>query len=157
MSVEVNLKMKVRDFKKLSDFLDYHEFQIAAAHDDYGDLKQLFKIVFDVDPGDGEESLKGIKINTDDIKDIPYVNKDPKEKWFASAKLYFYRINTSIDKFTYSDEDLTHALPNPVTADYNGEFPDIFVNPDDGSYRIMLTDGSGMAFLIKDYYVTNGE
>jgi hypothetical protein len=113
------------------------------------------RVVFETEEKD--EVLKGIKINTDDIKDIPFINKDPSEKWFASAKLYFYRINTSIDKPTYSDEDLTHALPNPVIADYNGEFPNIFVNPDDGSYRIMLTDGNGMAFLIKDYYVTNGE
>jgi hypothetical protein len=156
MSVEVNLKMPVRDFKQLSDFLDSHEYDIAASIDAYGDLKQLFKLVFDVDPG-GAEALKGIKINTDDIKDIPFVNKDPSEKWFASAKLYFYRINTHIYRSTYSDKDLTHALPNPVIADYNGEFPNIFVNPDDGSYRIMLTDGNGRAFLIKDYYLTNGE
>jgi hypothetical protein len=50
MSVEVNLKMKVRDFKQLSDFLDSHEYDIAASINDYGDLKQLYKLVFDVEP-----------------------------------------------------------------------------------------------------------
>jgi hypothetical protein len=50
MSVEVNLKMKVRDFKQLSDFLGDHEYDIYASINDYGDLKQLFKLVFDAEP-----------------------------------------------------------------------------------------------------------
>lgn len=157
MSVEVNLKMPVREFKKLSDFLDYHEFQIAAAHDDYGDLKQLFKLVFDVEPSNGQEALKGVKINTNDIKNMLVASQKPTGKFFASAKLYFYRMNTSIDRSTYSDENLSHALPHPVIADCNGGFPDIFVNPDDGSYRIMLLDCRGNILVIKDYLVTIGE
>tara|TARA_R110000822_G_scaffold95314_4_gene218035 strand:+ start:2703 stop:2867 length:165 start_codon:yes stop_codon:yes gene_type:complete len=52
MSVEVNLKMKVRDFKKLSDFLKSHEYKIAISEDAYGQLKELFKLVFDDEPSD---------------------------------------------------------------------------------------------------------
>jgi hypothetical protein len=157
MSVEVNLKMKVRDFKQLSDFLGDHEYDIYASINDYGDLKQLFKLVFDVEPSNGQEALKGVKINTNDIKNMLVASQKPTGKFFASAKLYFYRIDTSIDRSIYSNEDLSHALPNPVIADCNGDFPSIFVNPDDGSYRIMLTDGRGNILLIKDYLVTIGE
>jgi hypothetical protein len=112
------------------------------------------RVVFETEE---KEVLKGIKINTNDIKNMLVVGQKPTGKFFVSAKLYFYRIDTSIDRSIYSGEDLSHALPNPVIADCNGEFPNIFVNPDDGSYRIMLTDGKGMALLIKDYLVTNGE
>ena len=52
MSVEVNLKMKVRDFKKLSDFLDGHEYEIATSENAYGELKELFKLVFDIEPSE---------------------------------------------------------------------------------------------------------
>ena len=157
MSVEVNLKMLVRDFKQLSDFLDTHEYEIATGYDDYGGLKQLFKLVFDVEPSNRGKTLKGIKINTNAIKDMAFLGQKPSGKFFASAKLYFYRVNTNFHRSTYSDEDLTHALPNPVIADCNGDFPSIFVNPDDGSCKIAFLDNRDNFLSIKDYLVTNGE
>jgi hypothetical protein len=113
------------------------------------------RVVFETEYKD--EVLKGIKINTDDIKDMVFLGQKPPGKYFAGAELYFYRVNTNIDRSTYSDEDLSHALPNPVQADCNGDFPSIFVNPDDGSYKIRFLDNRDNILLIKDYLVTNGE
>ncbi len=43
---KVNLEMTVREFKNLSDFLEGHEYEIAISQDAYGELKELFEIVF---------------------------------------------------------------------------------------------------------------
>jgi hypothetical protein len=149
MSVEVNLKMKVRDFKQLSDFLDSHEYDIAASIDAYGDLKQLFKLVFGVEPSNGDETLKGIKINTNDIKDMLLTSQGPTGKFFVGAKLYFYEGAGIVpNRVIYSDQALSHAIPNPAIADCNGNFPTIFINPDDGYYKIGLADSRDFMLLM---------
>jgi hypothetical protein len=53
------------------------------------------------------------------------------------AKLYFYEEGTSTPKDTYSDEDFTTPNTNPVIADSQGQFGDIFLN---GVYRAELKD-----------------
>jgi hypothetical protein len=53
------------------------------------------------------------------------------------AKMYFYEPGTSTPKDTYSDEALTTPNTNPVIADSQGQFGDIFLS---GNYRVNLTD-----------------
>ena len=53
------------------------------------------------------------------------------------AKMYFYEPGTSTPKDTYSDEALTTPNANPVIADSQGQFGDIFLS---GNYRVNLTD-----------------
>jgi hypothetical protein len=124
---------------------------------------RFMKLCFDVETGDGS-LVKGIKINTNSIKDSLVISQKPTGKFFAGAKLYFYRIDTENSRSAYSDAGLSYALPNPVIADCNGQFPNIFVNPFDGSYRIRLLDFrdntllmKNYILLMKDYSVTNGE
>lgn len=50
MSDKVNLEMSIKSYKKLADFLECHEYQIAVKEDAYGLLAELFELVFDVRP-----------------------------------------------------------------------------------------------------------
>lgn len=54
----------------------------------------------------------------------------------AGYKLYFYTTATSTPKNTYSDNDLLVANANPVVADSDGKFSDIFLSP--GQYKVVL-------------------
>ncbi len=56
----------------------------------------------------------------------------------AGAKLNFYQTGTTTPLNTYNDADLTVANANPVVADANGRFDDIFLQNQD--YRVTLTD-----------------
>lgn len=53
------------------------------------------------------------------------------------AKLSFLETGTSTDKATFSDAAGTIPNANPVIADANGVFPDIFIV---GTYKVILTD-----------------
>ena len=53
------------------------------------------------------------------------------------AKMYFYESGTVTPKDTYSDEALTTPNTNPVIADSQGQFGDIFLS---GAYSCKLTD-----------------
>jgi parallel beta-helix repeat protein len=55
------------------------------------------------------------------------------------AKLQFYASGTSTPKDTYSDEDLTTANANPVIADADGLFGDIWMDEGD-RYKVRLYD-----------------
>jgi hypothetical protein len=71
---------------------------------------------------------------------LPYqqvfdLNGDP----LPGAKLYFYESQTVTPKDTYSDEALTTPNTNPVIADSQGQFGDIFLS---GAYSCKLTDAS---------------
>ena len=50
-------------------------------------------------------------------------NGDP----YSGSKLYFYETGTSTPLDTYSDSALSSANANPVVADANGRFSDIFL------------------------------
>ena len=52
MAVKVNLEMSVKCYKKLAEFLDGHEYEIATSQDAYGELTDLFIQVFDVEPSE---------------------------------------------------------------------------------------------------------
>ncbi len=53
------------------------------------------------------------------------------------AKMYFYESGTVTPKDTYSDEALTTPNTNPVIADSQGQFGNIFLS---GAYSVKLTD-----------------
>lgn len=53
------------------------------------------------------------------------------------SKLFFFETGTSTPKDTYSDAAATTPNANPVIADANGVFPDIFI---EGSYKAQLKD-----------------
>jgi hypothetical protein len=55
------------------------------------------------------------------------------------AKMYFYESGTVTPKDTYSDEALTTPNTNPVIADSQGQFGDIFLS---GAYSCKLTDAN---------------
>jgi hypothetical protein len=71
---------------------------------------------------------------------LPYqqvfdLNGDP----LPGAKMYFYESGTVTPKDTYSDEALTTPNTNPVIADSQGQFGDIFLS---GAYSVKLTDAN---------------
>lgn len=53
------------------------------------------------------------------------------------ARLFFFESGTSTDKDTFSNETLLATNANPVVANGNGVFPDIFL-PDGGRYKVIL-------------------
>lgn len=55
---------------------------------------------------------------------------------YASAKAYFYETGTTTPKDTYSNAGLTSANANPVVADANGRFGDIYLVA--GRYKVVL-------------------
>jgi hypothetical protein len=56
----------------------------------------------------------------------------------SGAKLNFYETGTSTPQDTYSDDALSSANANPVVADSEGVFGDIFLSATD--YKVVLTD-----------------
>ena len=55
---------------------------------------------------------------------------------YSGAKLYFYETGTSTPLDSYSDSALSTANANPVVADANGRFGDIFMKTQD--YKVVL-------------------
>ena len=52
MAAKVNLEMSIKCYEELADFLDKHEYEIAIEENAYGDLAEIFEIVFDVKPSE---------------------------------------------------------------------------------------------------------
>lgn len=55
----------------------------------------------------------------------------------SGAKLNFFETGTSTPKDTFTDSGAGTPNANPVIADSNGVFPDIFIS---GTYKVILTD-----------------
>lgn len=66
----------------------------------------------------------------------------------AGATLTTYASGTSTPKATYTDAGLSVAAANPVTADANGRFPEIFLGT--GSYKFVLKDAAGNTITTDD-------
>lgn len=66
----------------------------------------------------------------------------------AGYKLYFYTTATSTPKNTYSDNDLLVANANPVVADADGKFSDIFLSP--GQYKVVLKTSADVTVWTAD-------
>jgi hypothetical protein len=61
---------------------------------------------------------------------------------YAGAKLYFYATGTSTAAAVYSNATLTSARSQPVTADSQGVFAPIYLDPS-VSYRVVLKTAAG--------------
>ena len=66
----------------------------------------------------------------------------------AGAKLYFYTTGTATLLNTYSDEDLTIPNTNPVVADGNGFFGDIFLQQ--LAYKVIYKDADDVTLWTSD-------
>jgi hypothetical protein len=67
----------------------------------------------------------------------------------GGAKLYFYLTGTSTAASVYADAALTTALANPVIADSQGRFPQVYPLPT-VIYRVVLTDSTGVQQWLQD-------
>jgi len=67
-----------------------------------------------------------------------------------SAKLYFYLPTTTTPKDTYSDSALTVPNANPVVADGNGWFGEIWLTA--AEYKIVMKDAAGATVWTCDHY-----
>lgn len=65
----------------------------------------------------------------------------------AGYKLNFYAAGTTTRQDTYSDIEYATANENPVVADSDGRFPDIWMV---GSYKVILTDADGVQIWSAD-------
>ena len=52
MAAKVTLEMDIKTFKKLADYLDGHEYDIACSINDFAELTGLFIVVFDQEPSE---------------------------------------------------------------------------------------------------------
>jgi hypothetical protein len=73
----------------------------------------------------------------------------------SGALMYFYEAGTTTPLATYSDEDLSVANANPVVADGNGWFEEIYLQTDE-PYRVVLksSDGATTYFTVDDINAT---
>jgi hypothetical protein len=62
---------------------------------------------------------------------------------YPSAKAWFYETGNTTPKATYSDAGLTSVNANPVVADSNGRFGDIYFVA--GRYKVVLTTSADVA------------
>ena len=69
-----------------------------------------------------------------------YTRFDGNGKPVSGAQLFFYEAGTTTKLDTFSDEDLTNPNDNPMVADGNGEFGDIFLQLQD--YKLILTSAT---------------
>lgn len=72
----------------------------------------------------------------------------PRQQWLdgngnplAGGELYFYATGTTTPQDTYSDSALSTANANPVVADADGVWGDIFLTGD--AYKVVLKDADG--------------
>lgn len=72
---------------------------------------------------------------------LPFADVGSGIKPSSGAKLFFFETGTSTPKDTFSDSTATTPNDNPVTADDNGVFPDIFIV---GTYKVVLKDKNGI-------------
>jgi len=62
---------------------------------------------------------------------------------YAAAKAYFYETGTTTPKTTYSNAGLTSSNANPVVADANGRFGDIYLIA--GRYKVVYATSADVA------------
>jgi hypothetical protein len=61
----------------------------------------------------------------------------------TGAQIFYYAANTTSSQAVFTDESLTVAHPQPVVADGNGYFPDIYLTPG-VQYRELVKDAGGV-------------
>jgi hypothetical protein len=60
----------------------------------------------------------------------------------AGAQLFCYNAGTTTKRNTYTTSALSVANANPLVADANGRFGAMWIDPDDGSYKLVLASAS---------------
>ena len=85
----------------------------------------------------------------DSIAD-PYTARDGNGSGLAGALLYFYRQGTSTEAAVYDGYDLGSEIPQPVTADDDGIFETIYLDPT-VAYRSILKTADGRLVYDVDY------
>jgi hypothetical protein len=73
---------------------------------------------------------------------------DGNGKPYAAAKAFFYDTGTTTPKATYSDAGLTAINANPVIADGEGRFPDIYLVA--GRYKVDLRTSANVSIDVLD-------
>jgi hypothetical protein len=73
---------------------------------------------------------------------------DGNGKPYAAAKAFFYDTGTTTPKATYSDAGLTAINANPVVADSEGHFPDIYLVA--GRYKVDLRTTANVSIDVLD-------
>lgn len=79
----------------------------------------------------------------------------------AGAKLFCYDAGGTTKRNTYTTSALSVANANPLVADANGRFGPAWINPDSGSYKLVLTssgdtDPPASPFWTEDNIPVNG-
>ena len=55
-------------------------------------------------------------------------------------KKFFFKTNTTTKKSIFADGDLVTPLPNPITSDANGYYPQVFMEGTGDDYKVVFTD-----------------
>jgi len=79
---------------------------------------------------------------------LPY-QRDLNSVKIPNASLYFYDSGTDKLSTIYADSGLTVTLSNPVTADSDGDFVNIYLTAS-SLYKIILKDGNGVTVWTAD-------
>jgi hypothetical protein len=79
----------------------------------------------------------------------------PKVSGLPGAKLDFYRTGTSTPQAVYTDAALDVAHDQPVTADGNGVFAPIYLDPTLPDYRVTYTTSADVLIYTWDDYPSN--
>jgi hypothetical protein len=69
---------------------------------------------------------------------------------YPAAKLYFYEAGTTTLATVYTNEALTVAGPNPMTANSAGMFSAVYLNPASGNYKAVLQTSAGVQLWSED-------
>lgn len=68
----------------------------------------------------------------------------------VGAKAFFYAGGTTTPITVYQDYGLTVPHPNPITTDGYGRFPSVFLDEEDGFYRVRATTAGGVILYDSD-------
>jgi hypothetical protein len=89
-----------------------------------------------------------------DLFQLPKVIPLKQGAVMPASRLYFYQTATSTPQPVYSDAALTTPITQPVTANSDGVFVPIFLDPNLPNYRVTLTDSVGAVqsgYPVDDY------
>jgi len=75
---------------------------------------------------------------------------DPNGAPRVGALLYTYDAGTTNPHVAYTTKALNIPHPNPIVSTSDGFFPAIYVNKDDGDYKIVITDYLGATIWTED-------
>lgn len=82
----------------------------------------------------------------------PFTARDLNGNPVAGALLNFYKPGTLEAAVVYSDQDLTTPIVQPMTADGDGEFSRVWLDPEE-TYRARVVTPGGVLLLDVDDYV----